>query len=87
MEPFDDSYSTQNTCDQSNDYSIMNALENTSLQAINTHLPDANDIRNMPPLLPIVKISDEGKSLENKHRTAIAKAVIDECLSYQPDRM
>lgn len=62
-------------------------LENITSETVHNNLPDASDIRNMPLLLPIVKISDEDKPLENKHRTVIAKALIDECLSYQPDRV
>ena len=62
-------------------------VENSMSETVHSQLPDANDIRHMPLLLPIVKISDENKPLENKHRTVIAKALIDECLRYQPDRV
>lgn len=59
----------------------------SAIVTINDNLPDAQDIRNLPALKYIVKISDDGKMLENKHRCAIAKAIIDECLNLQPDRV
>lgn len=59
----------------------------SAIQIIVNHLPDPNDIRNIPSLLPIVKMSDDGRPLENKHRTAVAKAIIDECLNFQPERV
>ncbi|XP_046810080.1 uncharacterized protein LOC111686549 [Lucilia cuprina] len=88
----------ENTCSQADFYTqsspypaakTFNANENhnTTVQIIVNHLPDANDIRNIPSLLPIVKMSDDGRPLENKHRTTIAKAIIDECLNFQPERV
>lgn len=57
------------------------------MQVIYNYLPDANDIRNIPALLPIIRMSDDGKMLENRHRATIAKAIVDECLNFQPERM
>ncbi|XP_037824633.1 LOW QUALITY PROTEIN: uncharacterized protein LOC119612833 [Lucilia sericata] len=59
----------------------------STVQVIHNYLPSANDIRNIPTLLPIVKISDDGKMLENRHRATIAKAIVDECLNFQPERI
>ncbi|XP_065368981.1 uncharacterized protein LOC135961410 [Calliphora vicina] len=92
LEHLENSCSPADFYTQSNIYSSAknfntNEHNNTAVQIIVNHLPDANDIRNIPSLLPIVKMSDDGRPLENKHRTTIAKAVIDECLNFQPERV
>lgn len=63
--------------------------KNKSLEpeVIAQHLPDAEYIRQIPALLPLLKIFEVGKPLQNMHRTLIAKTLIDECLKFNPDRM
>lgn len=90
MEPIENSCVPTEYYTQSNTFTPTRSISehnNSAVQIIVNHLPDANDIRNIPSLLPIVKMSDDGRPLENKHRTAIAKAIIDECLNFQPERV
>lgn len=94
LDDFENSRVGTNTIETSLDsYSLSKSFNqpyrpsSSSILTINDNLPDAQDIRNLPALKYIVKISDDGKMLENKHRCAIAKAIIDECLNLQPDRV
>ncbi|XP_075165597.1 uncharacterized protein LOC142237996 [Haematobia irritans] len=65
----------------------LESIEETKIEIAADHLPSASEIRTIPLLLPIVALTDLGKSLENKHRATICNAVIDECLSLQPNRV
>ncbi|XP_065368605.1 uncharacterized protein LOC135961064 [Calliphora vicina] len=92
-EDFENSRSGSSTFAQSSAYTPLKSFgnnstnNNSSVQVIYNYLPDANDIRNIPALLPIIKMSDDGKMLENRHRATIAKAIVDECLNFQPERI
>lgn len=94
LDNFENSRFGTNTIETSLDsYSLTKSFNqpyrpsSSAIGTINDNLLDAQDIRNLPALKYIVKISDDGKILENKHRCAIAKAIIDECLNLQPDRV
>ncbi|XP_005186940.1 uncharacterized protein LOC101887300 [Musca domestica] len=66
--------------------SMTELREHTTIRQDPNHLPSAEEIRNLTSLLPIIAHVDLGKPLENKHRNAIAKAVVEETLRVQPDR-
>uniref|UniRef100_A0A1I8P705 Uncharacterized protein n=1 Tax=Stomoxys calcitrans TaxID=35570 RepID=A0A1I8P705_STOCA len=57
-----------------------------TIQIATDYLPSAEEILNLPALLPTVAGMNLGKPLENRHRSNIANAVMDECLSMQPNR-
>ncbi|XP_073847859.1 uncharacterized protein [Musca autumnalis] len=64
----------------------MDLDEHTTIKQDPNYLPSAEEIRNLSSLVHIVAMLDLGKPLENKHRNAIAKAVVEECLRAQQDR-
>ncbi|XP_073845438.1 uncharacterized protein isoform X2 [Musca autumnalis] len=64
--------------------SKLNAVDQLDASS---YLPDEEYIKKIPTLVPLVKIYQNGKPLENAHRTTIAKAIVDECLKLNTERV
>uniref|UniRef100_A0A1I8PQK1 Uncharacterized protein n=1 Tax=Stomoxys calcitrans TaxID=35570 RepID=A0A1I8PQK1_STOCA len=66
---------------------LMPKKKSLDAKLISNHLPNVEYIRNMPTIQPLLKINERGEQLQNRHRTTLAKILIDECLKLNPERI
>lgn len=64
-----------------------NLVEADELSLATEHIPDTDAIKNIKEIELLTNFYRIGKTLQNKHRTSIAKAVINECLLHNKNKL